>query len=153
MKATVEYAEQIFKLIQDTIVTIYPKYYPKEIVGFFCKLHSKENIINDIENNRVSILLKDNCLLGTGSYKENHITRVYVAPDLQGNGYGSFIMSNLESEIGLKYDTVYLDASLPASDLYKHRGYKTVKHENWMVENDVVLVYEVMEKLICTNLP
>lgn len=88
-------------------------------------------------------------MLGTGSYKDNHITRVYVAPDLQGNGYGSYIMQNLENEISLNYDNVYLDASLPASHLYEHRGYRTVRHETWEVENNAVLVYEIMKKELC----
>ena len=52
----------------------------------------------------------------------------------------------LENEIGLQYDTVCLDASLPASHLYEKRGYETIKHERWNVENGVVLVYEIMEK-------
>lgn len=148
-RATTEEAESIYNLVQHTIRTIYPKYYPREVVDFFCELHSKENIAKDIENGCVVALRDENCqehLLGTGSYKDNHITRVYVAPEFQGKGYGSYIMQCLEEQIGHKYDMVYLDASLPASQLYENRGYKTVKHEKWPVENGVVLVYEVMEK-------
>lgn len=146
IKATEEYVEQIYSLVQDTIMRIYPKYYPKEVVKFFCELHSKENILEDIKNGCVDVLLVDDNLVGTGSYKDNHITRVYVAPDFQGRGYGSYIMDNLENIIALKNDTVYLDASLPASSLYENRGYKTIKHHKWNVDNGAVLVYEVMEK-------
>lgn len=39
-----------------------------------------------------------------------------------------------------------LDASLPAVFLYEHRGYKTVGHGIYELENDVKLVYEVMKK-------
>lgn len=46
----------------------------------------------------------------------------------------------------MKYDNVYLDASLPASRLYEKRGYQTVKHEKWEVENGKILIYEVMVK-------
>jgi len=151
IKATEKYMEQIYNLVQYTIKTIYPKYYPKEVVSFFCQYHSKERIIEDINNGCVSILIKDNVLLGTGSYRDNNITRVYVDPTFQGNGYGSIIMENLEKEIALKYDTVSLDASLPASHLYEHRGYRTLKHEKRNVENDVILVYEVMEKEFCNT--
>ncbi len=55
-------------------------------------------------------------------------------------------MQCLENEISLKYDTVYLDASLPASHLYEKRGYQTIKHERWNVKNGRILVYEVMVK-------
>ena len=148
IKATEKDTEQIVELVQNTIRTIYPKYYPKEVVDFFCKLHCKENIFRDIESGFVGILQNNNVIIGTGCYKENHITRVYVKPEYQGQGYGSYIMQCLESKIALKYDTVYLDASLPASHLYEKRGYQTIKHERWNVENGVILVYEVMEKAL-----
>lgn len=146
IKATEEELEQIYLLVQSTITTVYPKYYPKEVVDFFCEFHNKENIGDDIKNGWVGVLLHDGRIVGTGSFSDNHITRVYVAPEFQGQGCGSYIMECLEKEIGSQYSSVYLDASLPASRLYEHRGYQTIKHEKWDVENDVVLVYEVMEK-------
>lgn len=140
--------EQIFDVVQKTIKNIYPKYYPKEVVDFFFDLHCKEKISEDIRNGKVSVLWDNDVLVGTGSYQDNHITRVYVHPDYQGKGYGSSIMEKLEQEIALNYDKVYLDASLPASHLYEKRGYHTIKHDKWNVENGVVLVYEVMEKFL-----
>ena len=133
-------------ITEQTINSIYPKYYPKEVVDFFCQLHCLENIRKDVEDGRVGVLKIDNEIVGTGCYKENHITRVYVKPSAQRKGYGSCIMQCLENAIRYDYDTVNLDASLPACCLYEKRGYKTVKHERWNVENGVVLVYEIMEK-------
>ncbi len=146
IKATEKDTEQILMIVQETIRTIYPKYYPKEVVDFFCELHCRENIYKDIKSGFVGILQNNNVTVGTGCYKDNHITRVYVKPEYQGKGYGSYIMQCLENEISLKYDTVYLDASLPASHLYEKRGYQTIRHERWNVENGRILVYEVMEK-------
>lgn len=146
IKAREAYTDEIFDLVQKTIKTIYPKYYPQEVVDFFCQLHNKENIEADIRCGYVNILCDNGIVVGTGSRKDNHITRVYVLPELQGKGYGSYIMSCLESEIAVEYESVELDASLPASRLYEHRGYKTLRHEEHKLENDVVLVYEVMEK-------
>ncbi|WP_158024924.1 hypothetical protein [Roseburia sp. 499] len=40
--------EQIFDVVQKTIKNIYPKYYPKEVVDFFCDLHCKEKISEDM---------------------------------------------------------------------------------------------------------
>ena len=57
-------------------------------------------------------------------------------------------MQQLENEIAEKYGFACLDASLPASCFYEHRGYKTIKHEKMRVENGVYLVYEIMEKRI-----
>lgn len=146
IKATEKEIELIVALVKETIQAIYPKYYPKEIVDFFCELHCKENILRDIKDGSVGVLKNGDEIIGTGCYKENHITRVYVKPIYQNQGYGSYIMQCLENEIGLNYERVYLDASLPASHLYEKRGYRTTKHERWNVENGVILVYEVMEK-------
>lgn len=146
VKATENDTEQILRIVQDTIRTIYPNYYPKEVVDFFCELHCRKSISEDIKNGSVGVLRNDHMIVGTGCYKLNHITRVYVKPECQGKGYGSYMMQCLEDQISLKYDNVYLDASLPASRLYEKRGYQTVKHEKWEVENGKMLIYEVMVK-------
>lgn len=137
---------EIYELVQNTINTIYPKYYPLEVVKFFSELHTKDKINSDIEKNYVYILLIDGLIVGTGSFVENHITRVFVNEKYQGKGYGSFIMKSLEEKIASHYDTSLLDASLAASRLYEHRGYKTVSHEQFEVSNGAILVYEIMEK-------
>ena len=146
-----ENIEEIYQLVRDTVTTIYPKYYPKEVVDFFCELHSRENILKDIEGGLVGILVDNGQLVGTGSYKENHITRVYVSSKFQGQGYGTFIMQTLEDKIAVDYENAELDASLPAYHMYEKRGYVTQKHEKWDVENGVVLVYEVMRKELVRN--
>ena len=146
IKATEKDGERIFELVQNTIRTIYPKYYPQEVVTFFCELHSRAAICEDIQKGYVGILVEGRQIVGTGSCQDEHITRVYVSPEYQGQGYGSYIMQCLEKEISRQYTAACLDASLPASHLYEKRGYRTVRHEKHGVENGVSLVYEVMEK-------
>ena len=119
IKATEKDSEQITMIVQNTIRTVYPKYYPQEVVDFFCNLHSQENILKDIKSGLVGVLIKNNELVGTGCYRDNHITRVYVSPQHQKKGYGSYIMQCLEDEIALNYDKAILDASLPASMMYE----------------------------------
>jgi len=85
-------AEQVYKLVQETIRTVYPKYYLEEIVDMFCEFHSRENILKDIDAGNTYILTENNRIIGTGTNKENRITRVYVLPEFQRKGYGTFIM-------------------------------------------------------------
>jgi GNAT superfamily N-acetyltransferase len=150
--ATVEHLEAVFNLVQDTIRSVYPAYYPGEVVDFFCAHHRKEKIQADIDSGNVWVLFShagaDNVLVGTGSRMNNHITRVFVAPAYQGNRYGSFIMQQLEDEIGKKYHEAVLDSSLSTSRLYEKRGYRTISHEKLNVENGKILVYEVMRKTL-----
>lgn len=144
--ATLEDTEKIYDIVQQTIKNIYPKYYPAEVVEFFVNHHNLDAIRDDIQNGNVSVLVVDDIIVGTGSFVDNHITRVYVLSQYQGRGYGKFIINSIETELLKKYTRVSLDASLPAAHIYEKLGYKTIKHESYKVQNDVVLAYEVMEK-------
>lgn len=144
--------EKVYELVQETIKTIYPKYYLREIVDMFCEFHSNDNIMQDIIAGNVYILLEGGELIGTGTKKENHITRVYVLPRFQKKGYGTFIMNRLEELISEKYDFADIDASLPACRLYAHLGFRTIDHGIWECKNGVIQVYEIMKKQLKRNL-
>ena len=150
-RATFEIADDIQNVLHTAIETIYPKYYLKEVVDFFCRHYSKEHILTGIASGNMGVLVHNDVIIGTGCFNSNHITGVYVLPSYQNQGYGSYIMNYLEKKISQTYDTVILDASLPAVCLYEHRGYKTVGHEIYELENDVKLVYEIMEKRLKEN--
>ena len=139
-------AEKVYTLVQETIKLVYPKYYLKEIVDMFCEFHSLENITKDIEAKNTYILMENKKIIGTGTKNENHITRIYVLPQYQKKGYGTFIINQLEEIIKEKYDYVDIDASLPACRLYTHLGYQTVDHGIWECKNGVIQVYEIMKK-------
>lgn len=98
-KAKIEDAKEVTDIVQRTKGEIYPKYYPKDVVDFFSQLHCFEHIIRDIHKNTVYVLEIDGLIAGTGSYEENHITRVYVLPEYQGKGYGNYILKELERTI------------------------------------------------------
>lgn len=146
IKATPDMAEAVHNILHTTIKTVYPNYYPKEVVDFFCAHHSMEHIAEGIASGNMGVLTDGETIVGTGCHFENQITGVYVLPEYQGLGYGTTIMDHLEAKIFESYDTVALDASLAAVFLYEHRGYKTVGHGKYDLENGVKLVYEIMEK-------
>ena len=62
-----EHGELIFNLVQDTINAVYPRYYPKPVVEFFCGIHSRDNINRDIEEGCVRVLWKDGRLVGNNA--------------------------------------------------------------------------------------
>lgn len=144
--ATIDMADEIRNVLHTSIRTVYPKYYPGEVVNFFCNHHSKEHILEGIASGNMGVLTEGPVIVGTGCFHNNHITGVYVLPCYQKKGFGSYIMDCLEAEIAKNHEVSVLDASLPAACLYEHRGYKTVGHGIYELENDVRLVYEVMEK-------
>ncbi len=144
--ATSDMVSAIYNVLHTTIKTVYTKYYPKGVVDFFCQHHSKEHILDGIASGNMGVLVENSAIVGMGCFYDNHITGVYVLPTYQKQGFGLYIMDCLETEISKKYDVAVLDASLPAVFFYEHRGYKTVGHGIYELENDVKLIYEVMEK-------
>ena len=145
-RANPEEAEKVCGIVQGTKAAIYPHYYTQAVVDFFGRLHSLENITKDIEEGRIDVLLVDGEVVGTGSRIDDHITRVYVLPEHEGKGYGSIIMDHLEAEIFNENDKCDLDASLPATLFYEHRGFKTVEHKKHDIGDGEVMIYEIMEK-------
>ncbi len=74
-------ANAIHHILHTTIRTVYPKYYPKEVVDFFCSHHSREHVLEGIASGNMGVLLDRDTIVGTGCYDGNHITGVYVLPD------------------------------------------------------------------------
>ena len=144
--ATTEMADGIRDVLHTAIKTVYPRFYPKEVVDFFCNHHSREHVLEGIASGNMGVLIDEDVIIGTGCYYGNHITGVYVLPKYQNKGCGTMIIDHLEREIAKKYDSVELDASLAAVILYEHRGYKTVGHGKYDLENGVKLVFEKMRK-------
>ena len=145
-KALPHDAERIFYIVHYTKEVIYPDYYARSAVDFFGRLHSIENIKTDIDSGRVYALVNDGKIIGTGSHTDNHITRVYVLPEYQGQGFGSLIMDDLEKKIFSCFDDCELDASLSACIFYENRGYKTIKHIKYDIGNGKFMIYEIMRK-------
>lgn len=75
--------QAVYNVVQHTIKTIYPKYYPMEVVDFFSEHHSEDAIEKDIKNGYVSVLKIDGTIVATGCFVDDHITRVYVLPEHQ----------------------------------------------------------------------
>ena len=144
--ATIEMADAIRDVLHTTIKTVYPRFYPQEVVDFFCAHHSREHTLDAIATGNMGVLIDGNEIIGTGCFHGNQITGVYVLPEYQNKGCGTMIMDHLEKKIAENFDTVELDASLAAVFLYEHRGYRTIGHGKYDLENGVQLVYEKMEK-------
>ena len=145
-KATPDEAQIVCDIVVNTKAEIYPHYYTQAVVDFFGRIHSLENIKKDIDRGLVNVLIVDGKVVGTGARDGNHITRVYVLPEFEGKGYGSIIMDHLEEEIFSEFDSSELDASLPATMFYEHRGYHTVEHRKHDIGDGEVMIYEIMRK-------
>ena len=131
-----------------TISEIYPHYYPKGAVDFFLEHHSEENILRDIKRNQVFLCFDyAQDAVGTITIKENEICRLFVHPACQGQGFGGEMLDFGEKMIFNQYSKIVLDASLPAKQIYRGRGYKEIEFYIISAGNNDFLCYDVMEKI------
>ena len=61
--ATFDMVNAIYNVLYTTIKTVYPKYYPKEVVDFFCQHHNKEHILNGIASENMGVLVYDGVIV------------------------------------------------------------------------------------------
>lgn len=145
--ATINDRETVHRLAQETISAIYPRYYPRGAVDFFLNHHHPEAIQRDIEKGLVYLATDENDVpVGTVTLRENEILRLFVLPQFQGKGYGKMLLDFAENRVAKQFDTVIVDASLPAKSLYLKRGYRETAYHRLLTENGDYLCYDVMEK-------
>lgn len=66
--ATSDMASAIYNVLHTTIKAVYAKYYPKEVVDFFCQHHSKEHILDGIASGNMGVLFENGAIVGTGCF-------------------------------------------------------------------------------------
>ncbi|MBO4471718.1 MAG: GNAT family N-acetyltransferase [Clostridia bacterium] len=136
--------EAVKRITRDTIREIYPRYYPAGAVDFFCCHHSDDRITADIASGKVYLLVYDDQAAGTVTISGNEINRLFVLPEYQHKGFGRALLDFAEQAVLLQYDTVHMDASLPAKAIYKKRGYRETEYHTIRTENGDYLCYDVM---------
>lgn len=132
-----------------TIREAYPKYYPEGVVEFFLRWHRDECILTDILAGEVSLLWKgegERAVKGTVTLHGGEITRPYILPECQGQGFGRALLDFAERSVGEKFGRILAEASLPAKTLYWKRGYRAISCTAEILENGCVLCWDVMEK-------
>ena len=78
VKADFDMINEIYNVLSTTIKTIYPKYYPKEVVEFFCRHHRKEHILEEIASGNLGALVFDNVIAGTGYFGSFTVGGVFI---------------------------------------------------------------------------
>ena len=145
IQAAYDQFPDVKQITQTTIRSIYPGYYPEGAVQFFCTHHSDEKIQADITSGSVFLLSDNERFVGTVTICGNEICRLFVLPQHQHKGYGRALLDFAEHEILARHDTIVLDASLPAKQIYRKRGYRETDYHIIQAENGDYLCYDVME--------
>jgi len=147
-KAELSDLETVKQISEITISEIYSHYYPKGAVEFFLEWHNENSIINDIKSDRVFVCIgKEQNIVGTVTIKENEISRLFVLPKYQKNGYGREMLDYAEKIIFEKYTEIVLDCAFPAKKIYLKRGYKESDYNIIKTNYNDFLCYDTMIKI------
>lgn len=153
-----DHFETVRSIVDATIKTVYPRYYPEDVVNFFLQYHSDESIRDDIASGSVYLVTgiagEDNILeardtvVGTGTIHGDEICRMFVLPQYQGRGFGTTLLRTLEGRIAESYGRSRLDSSLPAYSMYLKAGYLPVAWQKIEMGSGRVLCFNAMEKTL-----
>lgn len=127
--------ETVRQMTEETILAVYPHYYPAGAVDFFLAHHNPAAIRRDLDAGTVFLCMTDDGeTAGTVTICGNEIGRLFVLPAYQGKGYGRALLDFAEARIAGQYDKAELDVSFPAKAIYLKRGYRA---ESWhMIETE-----------------
>jgi GNAT superfamily N-acetyltransferase len=145
-QATETDLETVRQIAHETILTVYPHYYPAGAVEFFLAHHSERHIAEDLAVGNVFLAMAAGGAVGTVTVRGNEICRMFVLPARQKQGYGKALLIFAERQISKNHTVIRLDASLPAKAIYLKHGYRTVASHAIQTENGDFLCYDVMEK-------
>jgi len=153
-----EHFDTVRSIVDATIKTVYPRYYPEDVVAFFLQYHSDESLRDDIASGNVylvtanqaedKILETRDIAVGTGSIRGDEIYRMFVLPQYQGRGFGSALLRTLEGRVAETYGQSRLDSSLPAYSMYLKAGYVPVSWQKIETGSGRVLCFNAMEKTL-----
>lgn len=139
----------VYNILYTKITEVYPKYYPEDVVTFFINHHSLNNIKSALNKEIILIIKNGEKHIGTGSILANEIRRMFILPNFQGKGYGTLLLSTLETIIKNNgYTYILLDSSLSAYSLYEKNGYSSIHYRKIVTPKGQFLCYNQMLKKI-----
>lgn len=72
---------KVAEIVEKTIKTIYPHYYPPGAVHFFLELHSEQRIREAMDTEAIYFAAVQGEIVGTGSIRRNEICRLFILPE------------------------------------------------------------------------
>ena len=140
------------ELIFRTIDASYAKSYGPSAIEHFKDHHTDEEILDDARRGHLVVLEVDEIILGTGTLVDGKITRVYVAPEDQGRGFGRQIMNLLDQHAKSQgLDSILLYSSVVAKPFYESLGYRIEAQKSVQMEDGEHLEYFHMVKCLKEN--
>ena len=143
-------SENIIALVHKVIGSSLIEIYPPSAVKWFYDYHSAEHIKEEFDGGAdVAVVYDNGVLIGTATYYDNEIKRVFIHPEYQRCGLGKMFMTELEN-VARRRDKkhVMLYANPKTWGYYGNRGYETISVTAWEMGNREYLAYCKMVKYL-----
>ena len=134
--------EEVSALIEKTIRTCFPCYYPQQEIDRICASLDCAGVKRRASWTHFYVIKENKKIIACGaigpcwdSLTESSLFTIFVDPDCQGKGYGTKIMETLENDEYFKRARrIEIPAGLVAIPFYKKMGYEYKNDE--MIFND-----------------
>ena len=138
------------KAVKDLIdITIRVSYsaYPTEFMDYWMETHSDKQVLEDASKGFVVVLEHQGRIIGTGTFVDEGIKRVFVHRSYQGKGFGTLIMHALEEHaVTTGARSLTLTSTLASKPFYDSLGYATLRQVVFATVNGMKLGYCLMNR-------
>ena len=140
---------ELKSLIHSTVKQCYPICYAPEVVSFFLDYHSTDELLRKAKEGTILVAFKNSLLVATGYLVNKELGGVYIHSEYQKQGIGrKMVKKLLQVAKERKLDSIWLDSTPFAVELYKQFGFHVAEEKVMYVEGNVPLAYYYMEKEI-----
>ena len=140
--------KQIIALVHNVIKHSLSKIYPPAAVNWFYEYHSVAHMLDEIESGADVFTVYDGAeLIGTVTYYDDELKRLFIHPDRQKEGIGKYLIDKVEAlaqEANRPYIMLYAN---PATwRYYKAKGYEPINFAAEEPNSGEYLSYVTMTK-------
>ncbi len=151
-KATLDDAQEISKLRQETLEKVNIKEYTKEQIKALVNKNNIEKIKEKIGKREVFVGAEEDKIIGCVSFhvsdNKNIISGLYVRHDMQGKGIGEQLMKFIENHaVDRSVKNLILYSTINAEKFYKKIGYEVIKKSPGKVGDVDFIVIEMGKEL------
>ncbi len=146
-------SERIVDLVHEVISFSLGNIYPPSALKWFYDYHSVKSVEDELNSNAVIYGAYDkDKLIGTVTYYDNELKRLFIHPDFQKMGIGKVFMSKVEElaeERGGQYVMLYANPN--TWKYYNAKGYEPINFAAEEMEAGEFLAYCTMVKNFVPN--
>lgn len=133
-------ASAISELIIAAVLKTNAKDYPAEVIEEVVANFTPDRVAALLNTRQVFVATKEGKIIGTASLDGAMIRSVFVSPDNQQHGVGTYLMQHLEKTAQMQgISCLTVPSSVTAEGFYRNLGYIAVRDEYYGQERTIIM--------------